>query len=238
VSLNTVYRRAALITVILLAVSFAACSSPEKKLTEPAVEVTKARQLLEKKRYSPALEILEGLKFITAGTAIGGEVQYLTGKALYGSGKFEDAESHFSSYLAAFPEGPFAEDALYFRAQSNVKVVEKKTIGLLKIKKFIPHDRDVASLIQARNYFSMYLEKYPDADKADSARELIEILRTREGEYELSVASFYLKRGESHAALIRAQRILTANFPPEIKDKAKKIADRARSKGKGLPKDN
>jgi outer membrane protein assembly factor BamD len=212
---------AALITVLtFLATS---CSAPQVRETPPEEKLAQARTDIEKRRLEAAKEKLEGLKFITAGTRLGGEVQFLLAETLYRQGELAEAEVGYETYLLSYPGGPFAEKALFYQALSEIRQIEKIHLGFFSFKRYIPHDRDVSVLRDARVFFEQYLKSYPDGQWAGEAEERVTQLLTKEGEHELDIVSFYLRRKEHRAALARAQRVLENKFPEPILDRAREL---------------
>ena len=216
---------AAFITVLtFLATS---CSAPQVRETPPEEKLAQARTDMEKRRHQAAQEKLEELKFVTAGTRLGGEVQFLLAETLYKQGELAEAEVSYETYLLSYPGGPFAEKALFNQALSKVRQIEKIRLGFFSFKRYIPHDRDVSVLREARGLFQQYLLGYPDGQWTGEAQERVTELLTKEGEHELDIVSFYLRKKEPRAALARAQRVLESPFPEPIQDRARELVREA-----------
>jgi len=212
---------AALITVLtFLATS---CAAPQVSEMPPEEKLAQARTDMDKRRLEAAKEKLEGLKFVTAGTRLGGEVQFLLAETLYRQGALAEAEVGYETYLLSYPGGPFAEKALFNQALSKVRQLEKIHLGFFSFKRYIPHDRDVSVLREARVLFEQYLQGYPDGQWAAEAKERATELLTKEGEHELDIVSFYIRKDEPRAALARAQRVLENQFPEPILDRAREL---------------
>ena len=62
--------------VLVTVMSFMAisCSAPQVREVAPEIKLAQARKDIDKRRLEAALEKLEELKFVTAGTRLGGEV--------------------------------------------------------------------------------------------------------------------------------------------------------------------
>lgn len=114
------------------------------------------------------------------------------------------------------------------RALANIRLIQRKRIGLFTIRKEIPHDRDVEPLRNARLLLEEYLEDHPDGRHGAEARDWIGLLIEKEGRHELEVAEYYLKKNRPEAALSRTSGILEGQFPPDIKREAEALAARAR----------
>jgi len=182
---------------------------------------------MDKKRNEKAYETLEELKIVTAGTRLGGEVQFLLGETGFKRGKYPEAESHYAAYLNTYPGGPFSEKAVYMQAQSKVRQIQKRTIGFLSFRRTIPHDRDISLLREARVLFEIYMEMYPTGEWIDIAKQRAEELLIKEVMHELEIASFYLRKKNPRAALARTKRVLEGDFPDNIKDEARDLVRKA-----------
>ena len=217
------------LAILILTLSFIgiSCSAPIRNEAPPEERIREARKDIDKKRYEKAYETLEELRFVTAGTRLGGEVQFLLGEAGFKRGKYPEAESHYAAYLNAYPDGPFSQQSLFMQAQSKVKQIQKRRIGFLSFKASIPHDRNISLLREARILFEIYMEKYPAGEWIDIATQRADELLVKEGKHELEIASFYLRKKSPRAALARAKRVLDGNFPDNIKDEARDLIRRA-----------
>lgn len=71
-----------------------------------------------------------------------------------------------------------------------------------------PSDKDPASLLAAFETFDTLIQKYPDSDYADDAKQRMIFLRNELAEHELTVADFYMRRGAYVAAANRAKYIM------------------------------
>ena len=217
---------AALITVLIFLAT--SCSTPLVREAPPEEKLAQARTDIKKRRLEAAKEKLEGLKFITAGTRLGGEVQFLLAETLYRQGELAEAEVGYETYLLSYPGGPFAEKALFYQALSKIRQIEKVHLGFFSFKRYIPHDRDLSILREARVLFEQYLRSYPDGQWTGEAQEKATALLTKEGEHELNIVSFYLKKKKTRAALARAQRVLENQFPEPILDRARELVREAK----------
>lgn len=219
-----------LITVTLVA-SFVACSGSVNDETSPEERLQEARHEFDKKHYEAASKILEEIRVITVGTALGGEVQYLLAESNFRRSNYLEADSHYSAYLSGYPGGPYAEDALYKKAMSNLKQIQYTSISFSGIRKKIPYDRDISLVRSARLNFAQYIKEYPEGGHSAEASEWIKKLWEREGQHELEIALFYLnKKKKPEAAINRANRILEEDFPEDIKRQASQIVRSAEEK--------
>ena len=213
-------------TALILIFSFIAfsCSSPNLQESTPEERVRDARKDMEKHRNDRAYENLEELRLVTAGTRLGGEVQFLLGEAGFNSGKYPEAESHYGAYLNTYPEGPFSQQALYKQALSKLKQLQKRKFTG---KSYIPYDRNISLLRESRILFEIYMEKYPDGEWIEVAAQRAEELLTKEGQHELEIASFYLRKNSPQSTIERARQVLDGSYPDDIKAQARELIDKA-----------
>ena len=203
------------------------CSSPPAQLPSPGERLNTAREHMEKHHYELALKSLEELKPVTMGTKLGGEVQFLLAENKSLQGKHAEAEVDYRAYLTLYPEGPFSEKALFMTAFSKVKQIKKTSIGFFTLRSYIPHDRDISTLVEAGSLFEQYLDRYPSGEWKNQAEEMADELRKKEGEHLLEIISFYLKKKQPKAALARTQQLLKGDYPDPIMTRARELAVRA-----------
>jgi len=221
-------------TILILILSFLAISCSKSTLNEatPEERIRDARNDMDKRHYEKAYDTLDELRFVTAGTRLGGEVQFLLGETGFKRGKYPEAETHYAAYLNTYPDGPFSQQAVYKQALSKVKQLQKRKF--LSFKAYIPHDRDISLLREARVLFEIYAERYPNGEWIDLAMQQAEELLIKEGKQELEIASFYLKKNSPRSALQRAKRVLDGTYPEDINAQARDIIRKAE---RSLPQD-
>lgn len=215
--------------LLLLPMLVVSCASNVKREASPAEKLVEAQSQFNKGRYTEALNSLDGMESLTAGTALGGEVTFLLGEVNFRLGKYVAADSSYSSYGLIYPGGPHASEALFRRAMAKVREIEKTVFYFFGIKKVIPADRDITPIREARLLFTQYLDRFPEGKHAVEASKLVNTLLEKEGAHEIGIASFYLRKGELAAALSRASAVLDGNFPPQIKEKAGMIVQQAKA---------
>ncbi len=215
------------ILVLVLSLIAISCSTPAIKETTPEEKLKEARKEIDRRHFEKASETLEELRFTTAGTRLGGEVQFLLGETMFKRGKYPEAESHYAAYLSAYPDGPFSEQALYKQALSKLKQIQKRKIGLLTFRAYIPYDRDISLLREAKTLFELYTRKYPNGKWIDIATQKAEELLEKEGMHEIEIAAFYLKKKSPQSALARARRVVDGNYPEDLKDQARELIRKA-----------
>lgn len=90
-----------------------------------------------------------------------------------------------------------------------------------------PSNNDPTSLREAFNVFSLLINKYPESEYVDDAKQRMIYLRNELAEYELKVAKFYMKRGAYVASANRAKYIMENYQGAEIMPEAVYILEQA-----------
>lgn len=211
-----------------LTIALASCSSAPGTQADPDERIASVQVLIEKHRYEEAIEILDGLKFTIAGSTRDEEIKYLTGLTYFKQGKFLESDSAFGMYLAGYPDGRFAQEALFYQARSKISQSQRSVLGLFSIRKVLPVDRDVSLIQEASDLFVKYEHKYPDGKFIEETIYWKNELRSKVGEHELGIATYYLKKKNPDAAIRRAERILEEDHPEEIKDRAAQLLEKAK----------
>ncbi len=212
-----------------LTLALASCSSTPKAQIDPDERIDSIHTLLKKHRYEEAIEILNGLKFTIAGNIRDEEIKYLTALTYFKQGKFLESDPAFGLYLAGYPDGRFAQEALYYQASSKIRQSQRSVLGLFSVRKVLPIDRDVSFIREARDLFSLYTRKYPKGEFIEEAAAREAELRSKVGEHELEIASYYLRKNNPDAAILRVERIIEEDHPKDIKERAVKLLKQARS---------
>jgi len=214
----------------IVALLMISCSTTPNTQIDPDERIAMARRMAQKHQYDEARKILDGLKFTIAGTTRNEEIQYLIAEIYYRQKNFLESDSAFAAYLAGYPDGQYAADALFYQALSKVKQSERHKLGFFTVRKVIPTDRDISFISDARYLFSDYLNKYSEGEFSDQAVYWLETLRSKVGEHELKIVSYYLKKNEHKAAIRRANKILAGDHPQEIKDRASSLLKSAKTR--------
>jgi len=225
---NLIPRKVIFILILfVLGLGGLGCSSTPSVAPSPESLLETARLDIRKHRHEQALKTLERLKPVTADTRLGGEVQFLLGEARFLRGKYAEAEVEYGTYLDLFPDGPFSEDALYKSALSKIKQIKKIGIGFFYFRSYIPSDRNISTLRETRVLLERYLLDYPSGKWSSQASQMSRELLVKEGEHELGIMEFYLKKKQPEAVLARAERVFTRDFPERIKSQARELAEKA-----------
>jgi len=217
----------AIFFMVAMSLTVISCSKPVLKETTPEQKLNEARKNIKKSHYEKAYESLQELRLATAGTRLGGEAQFLMGETDFERGKYPEAESNYAAYLNNYPDGPFTEQAIFKQAMAKVKQIQRHRMGLFKT--YIPYDRDISLLKEAKNLFALYLEMYPNGQYVDTASQEKKELHLAEGMHQLEIANFYLKKNSPASALARAKRVLDGSYPERVMVQARDLVRKAQN---------
>lgn len=108
-------------------------------------------------------------------------------------------------FIKLNPQHPNIDYAYYIKGLANF---DKSKSFLNFILPRNPSDKDPAPLVAAFETFKALIQKYPDSDYADDAKQRMVYLRNELAEHELTVADFYMRRGAYVAAANRAKYVM------------------------------
>ena len=152
------------------------------KTNDPEVKYSYAKKYYNKKKYSKSISLLEDVVFYFRGRAEGEEALYLLAQSHYGVKNYEAASEYYKSYFTTFPKGEFAELARFTAAY-----------GLYLDS---PDPRlDQNKTYESISQFLMYLEYYPQSDKAKQAQDILFELQEKLAHKEYLGAKLYYNLG-------------------------------------------
>jgi len=123
----------------------------------------------------------------------------------YRQSNMDAAISIADRFIKLNPQHPNVDYAYYMKGLANF---DKSKSFLNFILPRNPSDKDPAPLVAAFDIFSNLIQKYPDSEYADDAKQRMIFLRNELAEHELTVADFYMRRGAYVAAANRAKYVM------------------------------
>ena len=123
----------------------------------------------------------------------------------YRQSNMDAAISIADRFIKLNPQHPNVDYAYYMKGLANF---DKSKSFLNFILPRNPSDKDPAPLLAAFDIFSNLIQKYPDSEYADDAKQRMIFLRNELAEHELTVADFYMRRGAYVAAANRAKYVM------------------------------
>lgn len=172
------------IILFAIALFFSACGEYNKilKSTDRDLKYTYAKKYFEEKKYSRSIALLEDLVQYLKGTAQAEESLYLLGQSYYNSKDYVSSTQIFSTYYNTYPNGEYAEPALYYAAYGMYLDSPDPQLDQTKTYKAITE-------------FQRYIELYPQTERAEQAKQYLFELQEKLALKELQAARLYLRLG-------------------------------------------
>ena len=123
----------------------------------------------------------------------------------YRQGDSDSAVASADRFIKLNPQHPSVDYAYYIK---GLALFDKGKTFLNLVLPRNPSDKDPAPLLASFEVFNTLINKYPDGDYADDAKQRMIFLRNELAEHELAVADFYMRRGAYVAAANRAQYVM------------------------------
>lgn len=190
----------------MTAVLLASCGEYNKvlKSTDYELKYSYAKKYFNAKQYAKAATILDELVTIFKGTAYAEESLYLLAQSYYGQKDYQTASQYFETYYTTYPKGEYTELARYYSGY-----------GLYLDS---PDPRlDQAQTYKALEQLQLYLEYYPQSERAAEAQNILFELQEKLAYKELLATRLYYHLGSYLgnnylSSVITAQNALK-NYP-------------------------
>jgi len=214
-----------IVVLALTALAVSACSSDPNRLPpdnpfKPEQTSAREQRLQAGELYRLARESLDSSDFATAEQrystlilrfpftdyAVQGQIDRIY--AVYRSYQPEDALAQAERFLRDYPRHPHADYVQYVKGLVNFD----RDRGISDSLGFDTTRRDTSNLRRSFDDFSLLVQRYPDSIYVADARERMIFLRNRIAEHELTVVSYYMRRGAYVAAAKRAEQLI-AQYP-------------------------
>jgi outer membrane protein assembly factor BamD len=195
-------KKSPFILLILLMVILASCSNTTEKVLKSAdtnYKYAKAMEWYDKGAYYKAIPVFEELMGLYKGSKTTEEVYYYYCMAQYKQGSYILAAYHFKNYVQKHPQSKYAEECLFMHAESYYQQSPKVHLD----------QTETANAISA---YQVYINAYPDTERAVDANKKMEELRAKLEQKALRAAELYYKTKNYRAAAI-SYKNLTIDFP-------------------------
>ncbi|MDR3308355.1 MAG: outer membrane protein assembly factor BamD [Tannerella sp.] len=174
------------IALLLCVASFvmSSCGEYNKllKSQDPDLKYSYAKKYFNQKKYVKSATLLEEVVHYFRGRAEAEESLYLLAQSYYGQKDYITASEYFKTYYNTYPKGEFAELSRYYGAY-----------GLYLDS---PDPRlDQAQTHEAMKQFLLYLEYYPQSERAKEAQQLLFDLQEKLAYKEYLAAKLYYNIG-------------------------------------------
>ena len=197
--------------LLLTALIATGCSFLGKDDDDPTQDWTveklyeEAKNALDSGSYNRAVEYYEFLETRFPFGVYGQQSLLDLAFVYYKLEKFEESLSTCDRFIRLYPQSVQVDYAYYRRGLVNFN----KGKGLTD--RFLPIDlsqRDSTAALQAFQDFGELVERYPESQYLDDARKRMTYLRNLLAEYEVHIATYYMRRGAFVAAANRARYVV------------------------------
>ena len=191
---------------MMIAVLFSSCGEYNKilKSTDYELKYSYAKKYFNMKEFTKSATLLEELVPIYKGTASAEESLYLLAQSYYGQKDYLTASQYFNTYYTTYPQGEYTELARYYSGY-----------GLYLDS---PDPRlDQTQTYKAIAELQLYLEYYPQSERAKEAQNIMFELQEKLALKELLATRLYYNLGtymgnNFQSSVITAQNALK-NYP-------------------------
>jgi outer membrane protein assembly factor BamD len=161
-----------------------ACGEYNKvlKSTDYELKYSYAKKYFNEKKYVKAISLLDEVVPVFRGTAFAEESLYLLGQSYYGQKDYQTAAEYFKSYYTTYPKGEYTELTRYYAGY-----------GLYLAS---PDPRlDQAQTYEAIAQLELYMEYYPQSERAKQAQNILFELQEKLAYKELMSTQLYYNLG-------------------------------------------
>jgi outer membrane protein assembly factor BamD len=190
----------------MMTVLFSSCGEYNKilKSTDYELKYSYAKKYFNAKQYSRSATILEELVTIFKGTPHAEESLYLLAQSYYGQKDYQTASQYFNQYYTSYPKGEYVELARFYSGYGLY--LDSPDYRL-----------DQSQTHEAINQLQLYMEYYPQSERAVEAQNILFELQEKLVYKELMATRLYYNLGtylgnNYLSAIITAQNALK-NYP-------------------------
>ncbi|MCD8136330.1 MAG: outer membrane protein assembly factor BamD [Parabacteroides gordonii] len=170
--------------LMMITVLLSSCGEYNKilKSTDYELKYSYAKKYFNAKQYNKSATLLDELVTIFKGTAYAEESLYLLAQSYYGQKDYQTASQYFNTYYTTYPKGEYTELSRYYSGY-----------GLYLDS---PDPRlDQTQTYEAINQLQLYLEYYPQSERAAEAQKIMFELQEKLAYKELLAVRLYFNLG-------------------------------------------
>ena len=193
-------------SLLMSAVLLSSCGEYNKilKSTDYELKYSYAKKYFNAKQYSKSATLLEGLVSIFKGTSHAEESLYLLAQSYYGQEDYQTASQYFETYYKTYPKGEFTELARYYSGYGLYLDSPDPKL-------------DQSQTYKAIEQMQLYLDYYPQSERAPEAQQIMFELQEKLALKELLATRLYFNLGTYMgnnylSAVITAENALK-NYP-------------------------
>jgi outer membrane protein assembly factor BamD len=213
------FARGGLIALITALIALSGCSSSRERTLQrqgPEALYKQARQALRSYDFNTSIKMYEALtaRFPFTNEARQSRLDLIY--AYYRAGESESAIDAAEQFVRENPTHPRVDYAWYIKGLVDF---ERTPNILERMFRVDLTERPPTTARKSFAAFKTVVEQYPKSDYAHDARKRMIFLRNRLADYEVHVASYYLRRGAYVAAAQRAKGAIEQyDGAPGVKD--------------------
>ncbi len=172
------------IAILSISLLFSSCGEYNSvlKSTDYEMKYSYAKKYYNEKKYARSATLLEELVPIFKGLSYAEESLYLLAQSYYGQKDYQTATAYFKQYYTTYPKGEFAELSRFYAGY-----------GLAQESPDIQLDQSIT--MGAIQQLHLYLEYYPQSERAKQAQEVIYELQDKLAYKELLSSRLYYNLG-------------------------------------------
>ncbi len=191
---------------LLIVLVLSSCSEYNKilKSTDRDLKYAYAKKYFEEGKYNRSITLLEELVTFMKGTAQAEESLYLLAQSYYNARDYYSATEVFTTYYNSYPNGEYAEAALFYSAYGMYLDSPDPRLDQTKTYRAIAE-------------FQKYIERYPQTERAEQAKNYLFELQEKLAYKELLAARLYLNlgnyMGNNYEAAVITAREAMKSYP-------------------------
>ena len=186
-----------LLTAVFVSFLFLACGPRKRYDPTPEGEFEAAYDVYQREKYPSAIERFKQIIYKYPGSDRVEEARYFLADSYFSNGEYQLAADEFERLNREFPQGRYAEVAM-FKAALAYDKMSRRT------------ERDQTETLKSLETLELLLSKYPSTTYVDTVKLHIRKLKDRLAKKELDIALFYFKHKFYDSAIIYLKSVLEA----------------------------
>lgn len=205
-----------LILACFVLLTLSSCSEFNRvlKSTDNDMKYEVAMDYYDRKDYNRALQLFDLLQNSFRGTPKGEMIAYRTAMCYYLTNDFDIAGYYFNKFVNAYPYSRDAEKAAYMNAYCSYLTSPNSSL-------------DQQNTYTAISQLNAYMERYPQGDSINRAKELVNNLNAKLEEKDYNICILYYRMENYNAAITCFENLLKDY--PNTKHREEILCDMAKT---------
>jgi len=153
-----------------------------QKSTDYELKYSYAKKYYNSKKWTKASSLLEEVVQFMKGTSSGEESLYLLAQSYYNQKDYQTASAYFNTYISTYPKGEFTELARFYSGYGLYLDSPEPQL-------------DQTQTYEALSQLQLYMEYYPQSERARQAQEIMFELQEKLAYKELLSTQLYYNLG-------------------------------------------